>query len=193
MKSFVFKKKIILLIISIIGIIISCVYTPSYNKAGHKPSSDVEKYSLFLFNTSCSFYTYFIEIVDSGTIVASTESSCVGGYEAIYNNKIERKDFYHGQVYKECFIDSAKIFIIKQEVEQIKDVPNPFLKSIYANTWVGVLMHDDKQIIFILSDHTDDDIGKLFKMFVDISPMPIELYNYGCWPAQIRIKDAQMY
>lgn len=181
MKSFVFKDFIIiLLVISIVGIIVSCSCERNKNIVENSSSSYAEKYGLFLFNTSCSFYTYFIEIVDSVTVTAS--AAIPSDYEAIYNNNKEKMRFYHGREHKERFIDTAKISALKQEMEQITDIQNPFLKSIYSNTWAGILMYGNKYIIFILSDHTDDDIGKLVRKFVEISPIPIELYSYGCWP-----------
>lgn len=184
MKSFSLKMALILLLISIVGIIIcgGCCLDRSKRTAECYTSSCAEKYGLFLFNTSCNFYNYFIEIVDSATIAASVGASCVGRYEAIYNNNPKEMDFYHGQQYKECAVGSAKTSAIKQRLEQMTCIQNPFLRSIYSDTWAGVFMSGKKRIIFILSDHANDEIGMLTQMLVGISPMPIGLYHYGCWP-----------
>lgn len=74
-------------------------------------------------------------------------------------------------------------------MKQVKDTPNPFLTSIYADTWAGVLLCGNKQIVFILSDHADDDIGEVVKMLTDVSPIPIKLYSYGNWPVPEHLKN----
>lgn len=185
MKSSVIRKVIVLLVISVMGIFIISDSGPYFGYS--RPLFCTGRYGLFLFNTSSHFYSYFIEIKDGTTVAASPGVGGFGLYEAIYNDEIENFDQWAG--FEECFVKPAKISMIKQKMKQVKDTPNPFLTSIYADTWAGVLLCGNKQIAFILSDHADDDIGEVVKMLTDVSPIPIKLYSYGNWPVPEHLKN----
>ena len=175
-------KSIIIVIASIFGLTLIGVSFKNRVMLDEKRSSCKEQYGLFLFNTSCSFYHYGIEIIDSVTIAAPSVGFCYY-YEEIFNDELDELELVHGIGSEETMVDSAKLAAIKQEMAKINAFQNPFLTSMYADTWAGVLLCGKRRVVFILSEHTDDDIGKLVRELIELSPPPITLYNYGNWPA----------
>ena len=134
-------------------------------------------YGLYLFNTSDVNNSYFIEITDSTDIHISTGCSITGLYERIYNDDITRDDFSHGYMDKVCKVGRSRVDDIKRKMAKVKRYENPFLKKIYGNTWAGVLLTGNGHVVFVLSEHTNDELGRLVEKLLRTCRMPIDIRN----------------
>ena len=71
---------------------------------------------------------------------------------------------------------------IQNSILNLKDIEckNFFVQSWANDAWGIILLVGDKQYIFLYSEHSNDELGKIVKLLVNSSPIQIDMnkWNY---------------
>ena len=135
----------------------------------------------FIFPTSSINNNFYIEISNNGMIKTSlgirSKTILPMIFEDTKINPNEIQFFRKIQLQKKKKLHNTDMIKIQKSLLNLKDIEckNFFVQSWANDAWGIILLAGDKQYIFLYSEHSNDELGKIVKLLVNSSPIQIDM------------------
>ncbi|MCI1732053.1 MAG: hypothetical protein LKM34_06685 [Prevotella sp.] len=135
----------------------------------------------FIFPTSSINNNFYIEISNNGIIKTSLGIRSKTILPVIFKdakiNPDEIQFLRKIQLQKKKKLHNTDMIKIQKSLLNLKDIEckNFFVQSWANDAWGIILLAGDKQYIFLYSEHSNDELGKIVKLLVNSSPIQIDM------------------
>lgn len=141
----------------------------------------------FLFNTSCGYYNYLIEVDERGVLTTFTGSESVYLYDNLstdMNLSTVRNPFLEEVITQDTVMLSSKeLDDLKHSIDHLRNetYTNPIMDSVLYDKWVAVLLVGNKQYVLDITDIGSDKMNPINKL-MRLSKKDVRLLPYKEMP-----------